>query len=198
MAESEPITQLLQKADLGDQEAANQLFALVRNDLEAIAKKCKRQAAVGDEVQTTCLVDDIFVRLVGTNNTIWQAGDRKKFFGYAAKRIHDLLIDTMRAEKAARRGGQHQRHDPRALDGQTANAGGIESLELQLDLREALAEFQEFARDEAIIFRLRYLTGCTFADIAEIMGVPETNVQRAYKKARLWLEQKLKEYHHDA
>lgn len=189
MLESGEITELLRQADLGVKGAADRLFVLVQKDLEAVARKCKRAAAVGDEVETLMLVDDAFVRLVGNGQTTWEPGDRKKFFGYMARRIHDLLIDALREERAAKRGGKHQRvefsemEDPRRAD----------NLELELDLREALTEFQQFARDEAIVFRLRHLTGCTFKDIADIMGMPETSVQRAYRKARRWLSDKLKE-----
>src|SRR5436309_13836776 len=100
------VTLLLQKAEQGDRNAADALYRLVEKDLRAIAGKRKKRFENPLEGSTTVLVDDAFCKLVGNDVTIWQPGDRGKFFSYVANKIHDLLVDTARAQLAQKRGGE--------------------------------------------------------------------------------------------
>jgi RNA polymerase sigma factor (TIGR02999 family) len=198
MAQSGDITLLLQKADQGDREAANQLFLLVENDLKVIARKRKRSAPTGGDMATTLLVDEVFCRLVGQDAAMWQTGDRRKFFGYASTQIHELLIKTARAEKAAKRGGGRQRVEPDGCDIADDGGGGGGDLELLLDLKGALDRFDEFATEDALVFRLRYFLDCTFEEVADIVGTSPTQTKRAFERARRWLQRELKEYNLDS
>ena len=107
MPEAGDITRLLQEVDAGRPEAANELFHLVEDDLRRIARKRKRAAGIGAglDASTTMLVDDAFIRLVGQDTTSWHPGDRRKFFGFISRKIHDLLIDRLREQQAQKRGG---------------------------------------------------------------------------------------------
>jgi RNA polymerase sigma factor (TIGR02999 family) len=197
MSQPGEITNLLQQADQGDRDAADRLFALVENDLKAIARKRKRAAPVGGEQSTTLLVDDMFVRLVGQQATSWRPGDRQKFFGYAANQIHQLLVKAAQAARAEKRGGGRQRVEAEAMD-LAADPGRSESVDLLLDLKDALDRFERFAPEDALLFRVRYFLGCTFDECAEVLGVSATEAKRKFERARLWLESELKEYHIDA
>lgn len=194
MPEAGDITVLLQQADEGNEDAANRLFLLVQPELEVIARKYKRTSAIGDEIATLEPVHEAFLRLVGSGSTNWQPGDRKKFYGYMAKRIHNLLIDLLRKESSAKRGGNFQRRDTEDLEGQIESRP-VNTLELEIDLNQALNEYQGFDPDGASIFRLRHLTGCTFGEIADRLEMAETTVQRTHHRTKCWLKQKLKEYH---
>jgi RNA polymerase sigma factor (TIGR02999 family) len=196
MPEPGDITRLLQAADRGNAEAAQQLFLLVQEDLKQIARKRKRHARAVVEASTTALIDNVFVRLVGQEATPWQAGDRRKFFGYASVKIHDLLIDQVREQKAARRGGG-QEHvelaDGLADDG----AHSPDYVDLLHDLKGALERMEEFARDDAMLFRIRFFLGCTFEEAAEILGISKTEAVRGYQRTQLWLQRELKDYNLD-
>ncbi len=102
------VTFLLQKACGGDRMASDELYRLVEKDLRAIAGKRKQRFKNVLEGSTTVLVDDAFCKLVGNDVTIWQPGDRGKFFSYAANKIHDLLVEAARARMAQKRGGDRQ------------------------------------------------------------------------------------------
>ena len=187
------ITRLLQEAERGDTDAANRLFVLVQDDLKAIARRRKRAVAGKSDVSTTMLVDDAFCRLVSREMTTWQPGDRRKFFGYMAARMHDLLIDAVRARNAVKRGGGRKclEDDQSVLAGASAPADQGDAL---LDLRQALGRFEKFALDDAIVFRIRNFLGCTFREAADIVNVSVTEAKRAFERARLWLQRELKEY----
>jgi RNA polymerase sigma factor (TIGR02999 family) len=199
MAEPGDITRLLQESDQGKAEAANQLFVLVEQDLRRIARKRKRVAGVGTDADasTTVMVDEVFCRLVGKNLTTWQAGDRRKFFAYVSTKMHDFLIDELRKHQAQKRGGAAARVD---LDGAVAEppAGASGNLDVLLDLRAALGRLQQFALEDAILFRVRFFLHCTFEETADTMGLSKTEVVRSYQRTALWLRREFKEYDLDA
>jgi len=179
-------------------QAANHLFILVENDLKLIARKRKRAAPGLGDVATTLLVDEVFCRLVGQDAATWDAGDRRKFFGYASNQIHEMLIKTARAERAAKRGGGQQRVE---LDDQPVSksaADPIEDVELLLDLKAALDKFEQVSPQDALLFRLRYFLDCTFDESAEVAGVSPTEAKRAFQRTKLWLQRELKEYNLDS
>jgi RNA polymerase sigma factor (TIGR02999 family) len=199
MAEAGDITRLLQEADQGKAEAANQLFALVEPDLRRIARKRKRVAGVGAglDAATTVLVDEVFCRLVGKNATTWATGDRRKFFAYVSNKIHDFLIDELRKQQAQKRGGDV----PHAVfEGDVADSasGAVDHLDLLVDLHAALLRLHEFAPEDAILFRIRFFLECTFEETADLMGTSKTEAVRSYQRTQLWLRRELKEYNLDA
>jgi RNA polymerase sigma factor (TIGR02999 family) len=192
MSQPGEITQLLQEADQGRPEAANELFTLVEDDLRAIVHK--RRAATADaELSTTVLVHDAFLRLVGQRETVWQPGDRRKFFGYFARKVQDLLVQDLRARAAQKRGGQHRRADGSEELEHLGEPTGADP-DLLLDLKDALDRFEQFAPDEALVFRLRCYLGCTFEEVAEVVSVSLAEAKRSYQRAKLWLQRELESY----
>lgn len=189
------ITQLLQRADQGDRAAAGELFALVEKDLKLIARKRKRLAQANLDASTTFLVDEAFLRLVGQDVSVWNAGDRRKFFGYASTKMHELLAKAARAQRAAKRGGGKQA--VAAEEGLLPDRGD-QDIDVMIDLQNALTRFESFAPQDALLFRLRFFLGCTFDELAEMLQISETEAKRSFHRARLWLENALKEYAVDA
>lgn len=188
------ITILLQKTEQGDSDAANHLFQLVENDLKMIARKRKRAIAGQLEMPTTEIVDDAFLRLLGQNNSVQ---DRHCFYRFVSTKIHDLLIESVRAANALKRGGGHQRVDQEGAIEEIGDSG-LDNYTLLLDLKTALAKFEQFAPNDAMLFRLRYFLGCTFEESAELAGVSVTEAKRGFQRARLWLQSELKEYRHES
>ncbi len=196
------ITVLLQQAENGDAEAANELFRLVQNDLRAIPKKRRQRFDNNLNAPLTMLVDDAFCRLVGQGAADWQVGGRKQFFSFAATKIHNVLVDLARKEAVQNRGGDQ----PKVCleDGGDGLIAGdsMENSQPLLDLQQALDKFEKISFDDATMFRIRCFLDCTFAEIAEIMGVSETECRRAIHRVKLWLRRELKDYEgnsqHDA
>ncbi len=190
-------TFLLQKADGGDRAAADELYRLVEKDLRAIAGKRKQRFQNPLDGSTTVLVHDAFLKLVGTDATVWQPGDRGKFFSYAANKIHDLLVEAARARLAQKRGGDRQQFDVAALD-PTAHSRAVEESDFVIDLKNALDRLDGFAPNESRAFRIYYFLGCTFDETADILQVSATEVKRLCKKAQMWLQRELKDYGHES
>ena len=86
------VTVLLRQAREGDRCAEERLFELVEHELRAIAKRQMRKERAGDSLQTTVIIDDVFLRLVGSDtNTNWQ--NRRHFYRTAAVAMRRMLID---------------------------------------------------------------------------------------------------------
>lgn len=195
MPEPGEVTILLQKASAGDRLAADDLYRLVERDLRAIAGKRKQRFDNGLDGSTTVLVDDVFCKLVGRDVTVWLPGDRGKFFCYAANKIHDMLVESARARGAQKRGGDRRRTDLTEVD---AAAPVSEDGDFIIDLKTALDQLETFAPSEAKVFRIYYFLGCTFAETADILQVSATEAKRLCKKAQMWLQRELKDYHHES
>lgn len=192
------VTILLQKADCGDRGAADELYRLVEKDLRAIAGKRKHRFENPLEGSTTVLVDDAFCKLVGSDVTIWQPGDRGKFFSYMANKMHDLLVDAARAKLAQKRGGDRKQVDLSAFDPAARGSEALEETDFMIDLKAALDRMDAFAADEARAFRIYYFLGCTFDETADILQVSATESKRLLRKAQMWLQRELKGYQHES
>jgi RNA polymerase sigma factor (TIGR02999 family) len=187
MSSAGEVTILLQKADGGDQAAAGELYRLVEKDLRAIVGKRKQRFEMPLE-STTVLVDDAFCKLVGRDVTTWRAGDRGKFFSYAANKIHDLLVDAARARLAQKRGGDRQQLDVNVLDPAAPGSAALDESDFIIDLKNALDRLDAFAPNESRVFRIYYFLGCTFDETADILRISATEAKRLCKKAQMWLQ----------
>src|SRR5262249_9592218 len=100
---SHEITQLLHAWRAGDQSAFDRLVPLVYEQLRRIAKRHMKRQPPGATLQTTALVNEAYLRLVGQHEVEWR--DRAHFFADAAQAMRCLLIDRARARQYVKRGG---------------------------------------------------------------------------------------------
>jgi RNA polymerase sigma factor (TIGR02999 family) len=186
------ITLLLQRANGGDRDAADQLFRRVEAELRAIVARRRRPFPPGLDADTTLLIDEAFCRLVGTPAEAASPADRREFFRFAATRIHNLLVDLARAEGAQKRGGDRKRVEADPVD---PGAFSADDVGLLVDLQDALARFETFAPRDAELFRVRYFLDCTFEEAARLLGVSVAEAKRGFGRAKLWLQRQLRGYH---
>lgn len=195
MSTAGDLTILLQKADQGDAKATEELYHRVEQDLRRIAAQRKRLSP-GARQTTTGLIDDAFWRLVGRDNVQWNPGDRRKFFAYASVKIHDIIVEEIRRAQTARRGGGIA-HVTFEEQGEARFEDPQKAVDLLNDLQIVLKRFEQFAPEDAKVFRLRYYFDTTFKEIGEIMEKSEKWAQHSFKRAQAWLQNALKEYRHD-
>lgn len=188
------LTLLLQKAQQGDVQASDDLFRMVEQDLRAIAKK--RQQRICQDITLTGLIDQAFCKVVGNSATRWQAGARRKFFVYAATKIHNILVNNLRRTRTRKHGGTMNRADL-DVDNLPNQDQGTEFRTLFVDLETALNDVPPSAQQAAEIFRIRFFLGCTVSETADIMGLSEKNVKRGSQRIRSWLQWKMKAYRRD-
>jgi RNA polymerase sigma-70 factor (ECF subfamily) len=184
MPRTHEITDLLQAWSKGDSEALAKLVPLVDRELKKIAHAHMRNERPGHILQTTALMDEALIKLMETKEISWH--DRKHFYALIARRMHHVLVDYARKEGAASRGNR-----PILVDLEEAFKLPEElSRDLPL-LHEALIKLAASDSRKAHVVELHYFGGFTFDEIAKILEVAKTTVERDWKFARSWLRNEI-------
>ncbi len=164
----------------GGNEAAQELFSLLYNDLRRLAHARLQRNEPITLLDTTSLVHETFLRVLKSGRV--EVSERPRFLAYAAQVMRSVIVDFVRQRHAERRGG----NDPRVpLD---AAADVVPSAEDEvLRVSEALDELAKVDGRLVKIVEMRYFGGFTEEDIALALGVNERTVRRDWQKARLLL-----------
>lgn len=189
------LTKLLDEAEAGGEDARLALYPLIEPVLRKVADDVKTAIGRGPTVkgtQTSVLINEAFNRLLTQGFKDWP--DRKKLYAFASKIMHDLLIDAIRRTRPDEAAGGAPRMPVDRADTLGLLRARWHDLDFQLDLKEALAGLQKVDRDASIIFRLRWLFGFQFDEIAEVMGIHPASVVRRHTDAIAWLRRALKNY----
>jgi len=164
----------------GGNEAAQELFSLLYNDLRRLAHARLQRNEPITLLDTTSLVHETFLRVLKSGRL--EVSERPRFLAYAAQVMRSVIVDFVRQRHAERRGG----NGPRVpLD---AAAEVVPSAEDEvLRVSEALDELAKVDERLVKIVEMRYFGGFTEEDIALALGVNERTVRRDWQKARLLL-----------
>jgi RNA polymerase sigma factor (TIGR02999 family) len=179
------VTQILVAIGAGDKHAAEELLPLVYDELRRLATARMANEAPGQTLQATALVHEAWLRLVGSNQSLWNS--RGHFFGAAAEAMRRILLERARKKARIRHGGGLERVD---LDHVTVATQDSDAVILAV--HEALEKLAAESPQKAEIVKLRYFGGLEHAEIAEVLGVAEPTVRRHWTYARSWLYAELK------
>src|SRR5690349_11023382 len=97
------VTTLLVRIRTGDAAAREQLIAVLYPELRRAAARLLRPDQRGRTLQPTALVNELFLKLAGQQDSTWQ--DRGHFFAVAAQSMRRILLDHARRRNAGKRGG---------------------------------------------------------------------------------------------
>lgn len=183
---TQEVTQLLVDWRNGDHEALDKLIPLVYGELRRIASRYMKRERAGHTLQTTALVNEAYLRLVGQQHIEWQ--DRAHFFAVAAQVIRHLLVDYARSRHYAKRGGNAQR----ITFDETAVVSTQRDDNL-LALDEALTKLAAIDPRKVKLVELRYFGGLSAEETAVVLGVSEITVKREWLKTKAWLYRELTE-----
>jgi RNA polymerase sigma factor (TIGR02999 family) len=176
-----PITTLLASARQGDAQAAGAAFELLYQELRRVARAKLRQHKTMTLLDTTSLVHESYLRLVGASAL--PVADRRHFFAYAARVMRSVIVDFARARQAERRGGGAEHV---VLD--TAMSEKIAAPENDvLRVHDALELLAQADARLAQIVEMRYFGGLSEQEIAEALDISDRTVRRDWEKARLLL-----------
>jgi len=180
---SQEVTRLLIAWRRGEPAALDELIPLVYDELRRIAAHYLRQERRGHTLQTSALVNEAFLRLIG-QTVDWR--NRAQFFGIAARLMRQILVDHARHHGRAKRGGgQIQVALDEALDVAKTRDADLVALD------EALTALAQFDPQQSRVVELRYFGGLTIAETAEVLGVSDSTVEREWNLARAWLLREL-------
>jgi RNA polymerase sigma factor (sigma-70 family) len=201
------VTRILAQIDSGDPAAAEQLLPLVYDELRKLAAARMAHEKPGQTLQATALVHEAYLRLVGKDeggrmkdeeaahlssfiphpSPAPAYSSRGHFFAAAAEAMRRILIESARRRQQLKRGGGLQRVDFDAVD-----AVSRITPDQLLVLDDLLASLEGQDRDAAGVFKLRYFTGCSVEEAAELLGLSRATAYRHWTFARAWLLSQLR------
>jgi RNA polymerase sigma factor (TIGR02999 family) len=181
----ERVTELLRTAQAGDAAAADQLLAVVYEQLHQLARARMAHLPPGQTLQPTALVHEVYLRLTDKSEISWES--RQHFFFAAARAMRDILVEQARRRAGQARGGGRHRQE---LD--EACAVIEPPAENVLAVHEALEELEKQDPAKAQIVLLRYFSGLTTAETAEVLGLAERTLDRQWRYIRAWLLKRLR------
>ncbi len=183
------VTDLLLDWRRGDPAALEQLTPIVYDELRRLAHRSMGRESARDLLQTTALVHEAYLRLVGEEIPLQ---NRAHFFAIAATVMRRVLVDFARRRGAEKRGGGVELVALEEADQVVLPAADADSVEM-LALDTALERLAAFDARKARILELRFFTGLTIRETAGVLEVSKATVEREFKVAKAWLYRALEE-----
>ena len=183
--DSAAVTGLLRAWGEGDTKAGDRLMPLVYAELRKRAAAYLRRERPGHTLQPTALVHEAYMRMAGQDRAAWK--NRAQFFGVAACMMRRILVDHARALNMAKRAGRLinvELQDDHAV----VAAPDIDVLALD----EALTRLAAFDARKTAVAELRFFSGLSVEETAQVLGVSVATVEREWQVARAWLYSALK------
>lgn len=178
------ITELLQAWRRGDESALEKLTPQVYRELHRAAKGCMRAEREGHTLQTTALINELYLRLTDLQEVDWQ--NRAHFFALCARQMRRILTDQARARHSNKRGGGAQ---PISLDSAPAVSTRLHPEVLAID--DALKALSKVDSRKSQVVELRFFGGLNVEETAEVLKVSPDTVVRDWKLAKAWLLREL-------
>jgi RNA polymerase sigma factor (TIGR02999 family) len=175
------VTRVLSAIEEGDPRAAEQLLPLVYQELRQLAAQKLAQEKLGQTLEATALVHEAYLRLVDVEKA-QQWNSRGHFFAAAAEAMRRILVENCRRKRRHKHGGDHRRVDL----SEAVLLAPIPQDSL-LDLDEALTRLEAIDPLAASLVKLRYFSGLTMAQTAEVLGISSRSAERNWTYARTWL-----------
>ena len=182
------VSMLLQRVKDGDDSARERLFTELQSELKGMASAMMRRERPDHTLQATALVNEACVRLLDSD-AVNNASDRPYFFGMANRALRQTLGEHARRRNATKRGGDYQRGslDVVLEQFEASNGCRFEDLEASLEALE-----KESPRQREVV-ELRFFSGLSVPEVAEVLEVSVGTVERDWRLARAKLYQQLRE-----
>ena len=180
------ITQLLQAWRRGDEGALDKLTPQVYRELHRVARRCMGRERDGHTLQTTALINELYLRLSDLKLIDWQS--RAHFFALCARQMRRILTDQARARRSHKRGD-----GARAV---SLDEAMVISPKPSVDLvavDDALNQLAKVDDRKSQVVVLRFFGGLSVEETAEVLKVSPETVARDWRLAKAWLTRALSE-----
>src|SRR4029077_4611193 len=175
------VTQWLIAGSGGDARALEALLPLVYDELHQQAVRFFNRERAGHTLQPTALVNEAYLRLINQHEVNWK--NRAQFFGIAAETMRRILVSHARSRQAAKRGGD-------AAQQITLDEGVVAAPQRDMNLLaldDALTRLGHLDPEKSRVVELRFFTGLSVEETAEVMGVSPRTIDRQWQTAKAWL-----------
>ena len=163
---------------------AEEFLPLVYSELHGLAGRFLQRQGPAHTLQATALVHEAYLRLSGRGPAF---EDRLHFFRVAARAMRGVLVNHARDRARLKRGGDRARVTLGL--GESAVEGQLTDL---LDLDAALDELTRKDEELARIVELRFFSGLTVDETAEVLGISTPTAERRWRVARAFLRRHMR------
>jgi RNA polymerase sigma factor (TIGR02999 family) len=177
-----PISVVLADWANRDKAERDRLVPVLYDELRRLAHHYMRGERAGHTLQTTALVNEVYLKLAGLDRMQWR--DRAHFIATVATLMRRILVDYARSRLRDKRGGHlsitqfdEEQHD-RPAEGRAIELVALDDALTTLGARDPR---------QAQIVELRFFSGLTVEETAEAMGVSPATVKREWATAKAWL-----------
>lgn len=178
------ITELLRAWRHGDEKALEKLTPKVYRELHRAAKRCMKSERDGHTLQTTALINELYLRLTSLKGIDWQ--NRAHFFAVCARQMRRILTDEARARQSHKRGGGAP-----SVPLEEAPVVSPQSYREVLAIDDALDALGKVDPRKSQVVELRFYGGLSVEETAEILKVSPDTVVRDWRLAKAWLLREL-------
>jgi RNA polymerase sigma factor (TIGR02999 family) len=185
MAGPGEVTRLLTELGRGGHAAADRLMPLLYNELRQIAHRRLRGERPDHTLNTTALVHEAYVKLIGLDRMTWQ--NRAHFLAIAAQAMRRVLVDYAVGRKTQKRGGLLQRVP---LDETMLVTARPADTLIALD--GAIRRLESISPRLSRIVECRYFGGMSIEETAQALQLSPATIKREWNVARAWLNRELK------
>jgi len=180
---SASMSQLLADWAAQDPGALDRLVPLVYDELRRLAHYHMRGERAAHTLQTTALVNEVYLRLAGIKGLQWR--DRAHFFAMAGTLMRRVLVDYARRQRRDKRGGGVSVTS--LADNVIASQPAVDVVALD----EALERLASVDPQQSRVVELRFFAGLSVKETAEALGISSATVKRDWATAKLWLYNEL-------
>lgn len=181
---AEDLRALLERVASGHPEAFSHLCRILYDDLRSVAHWERARRDPGDTLSTTVLVHELYLRLAERSSLDWK--DERHFLRAAGQAVRHYLVDRARERRSLKRGA-HAPHLPLERAEPELGSEGPVSADDLLALDEALTRLGHIDPVGHAVVELRYFGGLTIARAADVLGLPVSTVNDAWRTARAFL-----------
>jgi RNA polymerase sigma factor (TIGR02999 family) len=174
------VTQLLHAWRQGDQGAFEELVPLLYRELHRIAERYMRGERQGHTLQATALVNEAYLRLLGSSKVHWQ--NRAHFLAVSAQLMRRILVDFARSRRYQKRGGDLQRV---SITGALA-VTPTKKTDL-IAINDALEELATLDARKSKVVEMRFFGGLSVKETAAVLDISTETVMRDWNMAKVWL-----------
>ncbi len=179
------VTRLLLAIERGDRHASDELLPLVYEDLRRLARRKLAQEGAAQTLQPTALVHEAWLRIGGGSKPPgWDS--KRHFFAAAAEAMRRILVENARRKHALKRGGGRPTADLEEIE-----APAPMPRDELLAIHEALDKLEQSDPEAAQLVKLRYFSGLSVKETAEVLGVTDRTVRRNWTFVRAWLHREI-------
>jgi RNA polymerase sigma-70 factor, ECF subfamily len=177
------LIEVVENSTNGGREPFNRLFTLIYNDFRRLAKSYLAHEAHPDTLQATALVNEAYLRLA-EQQVDWK--NRSHLLAVGAVAMRRILVNHAIASKRHKRGG------------------AVARVTLSEDLIGAEQNFDVLAVDQAIdalaklderhakVVELRFFGGLSVPEVAGVLGVSVSTVEKDWRFCSAWLKNALR------